>query len=166
LILSDYPRGWVYLRATRKYYRAIFELMDWKKADMRCRELGAYSRLIDINDYTENTAVKRFIASFDGKKLHIIILILIIITRHRPSTSMYSQTFCHSNATRAPIVIPPNSAQLGNPLSLPKLHRCPCNSVGMRPQTDRQTDTQTDRHTHTQTRVTTIDFARVVYDSG
>jgi len=65
-LLTDYPRGWVYLRATQKYYRAIFELMDWKKADMRCRELGAYSRLVDINDDTENTAVKRFIASFYG----------------------------------------------------------------------------------------------------
>ena len=64
--VTDYPRGWVYLRATQKYYRAIFELMDWKKADRRCRELGSYSRLVDINDYTENTAVKRFIASFDG----------------------------------------------------------------------------------------------------
>jgi len=67
LLLSDYPRGWVYLRATQKYYRAIFELMDWKKADMRCRELGAYSRLVDINDDTENTAVRLFIESFDGK---------------------------------------------------------------------------------------------------
>jgi len=41
------------------------------------------------------------------------------ITRHRASTSMYSLTFfafalcCHSNATRAPIANPPNSAQLG-----------------------------------------------------
>ena len=67
LLLSDYPRGWVYLRATQKYYRAIFELMDWKKADMRCRELGAYSSLVDINDDTENTAVRLFIESFDGK---------------------------------------------------------------------------------------------------
>ena len=33
---------------------------------MRCRELGAYSRLVDINDNTENLAIKQFIASFDG----------------------------------------------------------------------------------------------------
>jgi len=63
----DYPKGWVYLTSAQKYYRVIFELMDWNKADMRCRELGAYSRLVDINDDTENTAVKTFIASFDGR---------------------------------------------------------------------------------------------------
>jgi len=56
----------VYLKSAHKYYRAIFELMDWRKADMRCRELGAFSRLVDINDNTENTAIKQFIASFDG----------------------------------------------------------------------------------------------------
>ena len=66
MMMTDYPRGWVYLKSTQKYYRAIFELMDWRKADMRCRELGAYSRLVDINDETENMAIKHFIASFDG----------------------------------------------------------------------------------------------------
>ena len=66
ILLSDYPRGWVYLRPTQKYYRAIFELMDWKKAERRCRDLGMYSRLVDINDHRENMAVKRFIASFEG----------------------------------------------------------------------------------------------------
>jgi len=46
---------------------------------------------------------------------------------------------CHSNATRAPIANPPNSAQLGGiPYHSPKLHPGPCNSVGM------QTDTHTD----------------------
>ena len=54
------------MTSAQKYYRAIFELMNWKKADMRCRELGAYSRLVDINDNTENLAIKQFIASFDG----------------------------------------------------------------------------------------------------
>jgi len=63
---------------------------------------------------------------------------------------------CHSNATRAPIANLPNSAQLGgSPYHSPKLHPGPCNSVGIRPRTDRQTDT----HTDTQTRVTTIHFA-------
>ena len=61
---------------------------------------------------------------------------------------------CHSNATRAPIANPPNSAQLGGiPYHSPKLHPGPCNSVGIRPQTGTQSDT------HTQTRVTTIRFA-------
>ena len=59
---------------------------------------------------------------------------------------------CHSNATRAPIANPPNTAQLGgSPYHAPKLHPGPCSSVGVRPRTDRQTDTQT--------RVTTIHFA-------
>jgi len=47
---------------------------------------------------------------------------------------------CHSNATCAPIANPPNSAQLGGILYAPKLHPGPCNSVGMRPRTDRHTD--------------------------
>jgi len=60
---------------------------------------------------------------------------------------------CHSNATRAPIANPSKSAQLGGiPYHTLKLHPGPCNSVGMRPRTDRQTHKQTD----TQTRVTTI----------
>jgi len=61
---------------------------------------------------------------------------------------------CHSNATRASTANPPNSAQLGSSLyHAPKLHPGPSSSVGVRPRTDRQTDT------HTQTRVTTIYFA-------
>jgi len=57
---------------------------------------------------------------------------------------------CHSNATRAPIANPPNSAQLGGSLyHAAKLHPGPFSSVGVRPRTDRQT----------QTRVTTIHFA-------
>ena len=61
---------------------------------------------------------------------------------------------CHSNATRAPIANPPNSAQLGGSLyHAPKLHPGACSSVGVRPQTDRQRDTDT------QTSVTTIHFA-------
>ena len=61
---------------------------------------------------------------------------------------------CLSNATRAPIANPPNSAQLGGSLyHASKLHPGPCSNVGVRPRTD--THTQTD----TQTRVTTIHFA-------
>ena len=63
---------------------------------------------------------------------------------------------CHSNATRAPIANPPNSAQLGGSLyHAPKLHPDPCSSVGVWP----RTDTQTHRQTDTQTRVTTKHFA-------
>ena len=80
-LLVDYPRGWVYLKSAQKYYRAIFELMDWRKADMRCRELGAFSRLVDINDNTENTAIKQFIASFDGTTCYTLLF-------YYPSTSV------------------------------------------------------------------------------
>jgi len=61
---------------------------------------------------------------------------------------------CHSNATRAPIANPPNSAQLGGSLyDAHKLHPGPCSSVDVRPRTIRQTHThrQTDRHRHTHT---------------
>jgi len=45
---------------------------------------------------------------------------------------------------RAPIANPPNSEQLwGHPYRSSSLHLGPCSSVGMRPRTDRQTDTQT-----------------------
>jgi len=48
---------------------------------------------------------------------------------------------CHSNATRAPIANPPNSAQLGCSLyHASKLHLGPCSSVGVWPWTDRYTD--------------------------
>jgi len=61
---------------------------------------------------------------------------------------MYSLTFCVRvmSPTRVPIANPPNSAQLGgSPYHSPKLHPGPCNSVGIRPQTVRQTDRQTHR---------------------
>ena len=46
----------------------------------------------------------------------------------------------YSNETRAPIANPPNSAQIeGTPYYCPKLHPGPCNSVGMRRGTGRQT---------------------------
>jgi len=72
---------------------------------------------------------------------------------------MYSLTFrvhvmLPSNATRAPVANPPNSAQLGGiPYHSPKLHPGLCNSVGMRPRTDRHTDAR-DHNTF-----------RVVYES-
>jgi len=77
-------------------------------------------------------------------------------TRHRVSTNTHWHFVfalcCHSNATRAPIANPPNSAQLGvTPTIPPKLHPGPCSSVGMQPPTGTQTDKQT--------RVTTIHFA-------
>ena len=65
------------------------------------------------------------------------------------STDNFRVALCpshHSNATRAPIANPPSSAQLGGSLyHTLKLHRGPCSSVDVRPQTDRQTD----RHTYT-----------------
>jgi len=48
----------------------------------------------------------------------------------------------HSNATRAPIANPPNSAQLRDiPYHSSKLHPIPCNNAGMRPRTDTYTQT-------------------------
>jgi len=65
---------------------------------------------------------------------------------------------CHSNATRAPIANPHNSAKLGGSLyHAAKLHPGPCDNVGMGPRTGRHTHRH--RQTHTQTRVTTIHFA-------
>jgi len=47
---------------------------------------------------------------------------------------------CHNNATRTPIANPPNSAQLeGSIYHTPKLLPGPCSSVGVWPQTNRQT---------------------------
>ena len=52
---------------------------------------------------------------------------------------------CHSYATRAPIADPPNGTQLwGIPYDFRKLHPGSCNSVGMRPRTDRHTDSGDD----------------------
>jgi len=49
---------------------------------------------------------------------------------------------CHSNATRAPIANPPNSAQLGGSLyHAAKLHPGPRSSVGVWPRTDTHTQT-------------------------
>jgi len=54
---------------------------------------------------------------------------------------------CHSNATRVTIANPPSSAQLGGiPYHSPKLHLDLCNSVGLRPRTDRHTDTDARDH--------------------
>jgi len=66
---------------------------------------------------------------------------------------------CHSNATRALIANPPNSAQLGGtPYHSFKFHPGPCSSVGMRPRTDAQTDKHTDARDH-------YTFRVVYYDS-
>jgi len=55
----------------------------------------------------------------------------------------------HSNATRAPIANPPNSAQVGGSLYYaPKLHPGPCSSVGVRSRTHTHTHTHTDARDH------------------
>ena len=78
----------------------------------------------------------------------------------RDGRKLVTSVRVHSNATRAPIANPPNSAQLGGiSYHYPKLHPGPCNSVGMRPRTDRHT--QTDRHTDERDHNTFL----VVYDS-
>ena len=68
------------------------------------------------------------------------------VTSHTASTSTRWHfafgLYCHSNATRAPIANPPNSAQLeGTAYHSLKLHSGPCSSVGMRPRTDRHRHT-------------------------
>ena len=70
-------------------------------------------------------------------------------------THFTSLLCCHSNATRAPIANPPNSAQLGaSPSTPPSYFRvraivwaCGCG------QTDRQTHTHTDARDHNTFRV-------------
>ena len=50
--------------------------------------------------------------------------------------------YANISRSRYVAVNPPNSAQLGDiPYHSSKLHPGRCNSVGMRPQTERQTDT-------------------------
>jgi len=60
---------------------------------------------------------------------------------------------CHSNATRAPIANPPNSAQLGAASTTPPIY------IRVRAVVWAYGRGQTDTHTHTQTCVTTIHFA-------
>jgi len=92
------------------------------------------------------------------------------ITRHRASTSMYSLTFrvrVMLPLQRNPCTdYPPNTVQLGGiPYHSPKLHPAPCNSVGMRPRTDRSTHRHTDRLTDRHTDARDHNTFRVVYDS-
>ena len=49
-----------------RFYRAVFELVNWNTARQRCADLGINSRLVDINDAWESEAVQQLIASFDG----------------------------------------------------------------------------------------------------
>ena len=88
MLLTDYPRGWVYLKPARKYYRAVFELMDWNKADTRCREFGTSSRLVDINDAAENLAIKEFIASFHGTNCTLLFRWLDTIWLYRTNVTV------------------------------------------------------------------------------
>jgi len=84
----------------------------------------------------------------------------------RKLVTMGFALWCHSNATRAPIVNPPNSAQLGGiPYHSPKLHPGTCNSVGIRPRTDTHTDRQTHRYTDRHTDARDHNTFCVVYDS-
>jgi len=75
--------------------------------------------------------------------------IIIIITRHRASTSTrwhFAFVLCHSNETHAPIANPSSSVTKGHPYHSFKLHPGPCSSVGMRRLTDTHRDGQTHRH--------------------
>ena len=86
-------------------------------------------------------------------------------TRHRASTSMQMNSLTFRVRVMFAIATEPvhrsdcKSAKYcttrGHPLPLPKLHPGPCNSVGMRPRTD----------TDTQTRVCDHNTFLVVYDS-
>ena len=65
-LIADYPRGWAYLPSVRKYYRPVFELVDWNTARSRCAEFGSGAQLVAINDAAEDTAVRQLISSFEG----------------------------------------------------------------------------------------------------
>jgi hypothetical protein len=68
---NGYPTGWVWSPTVRKYYRVIFELVDWDTADSRCRELGSKSHLVVVNDAVENQAIRQLLASFDRRLTRI-----------------------------------------------------------------------------------------------
>ena len=57
---------WVYLASVGKSYRAVYELVDWNTARSRCTEFGSGAHLVAINDIAEDTAVRNFIATFEG----------------------------------------------------------------------------------------------------
>jgi len=81
-LISDYPRGWVYLPSIGKYYRAVFESVNWTTAASRCSALGSRSRLVDINSAHESQAVQTLIASFDSNVTnHLQILSEIFYNR-------------------------------------------------------------------------------------
>jgi len=72
---------------------------------------------------------------------------VINATRHTASTRMYSLTFCvhvmfPQQSNPCPDCKSAHSAQLGGiPYHSSKLHPGLCNSVGMQPRTNKQTDT-------------------------
>ena len=59
--------GWVYLPAVGRYYRAVFQLVDWYTARDICQQFDRRSRLVDVNDAYESEALQALIASFEGK---------------------------------------------------------------------------------------------------
>jgi hypothetical protein len=68
---SGYPTGWVWAPLVRKYYRVLFELVDWDTADSRCRELGSKSHLVVVNDTMENQAIRQLLAALDPRMSRI-----------------------------------------------------------------------------------------------
>jgi hypothetical protein len=64
---AGYPNGWVFLPSVQRYYRVIFELVDWDTAGERCRELGSRSHLAVVNDTAENKAIRELLSSIDAR---------------------------------------------------------------------------------------------------
>jgi len=58
--------GWSYVSSVGKYYRTVFELVNWNDARTRCSELGASSQLVAIRNSNEHLAVQQLISSYDG----------------------------------------------------------------------------------------------------
>jgi hypothetical protein len=59
--------GWTFLPSVQRYYRVIFELVDWDTAGERCREHGSKSHLVVVENAAENQAIKEFLSSIDPR---------------------------------------------------------------------------------------------------
>jgi hypothetical protein len=63
--------AWVYQPSVKKYYRVIFELVDWDTANSRCIQQGTTSRLVVVNNKQEHNVIREFLSSVDGRLLQI-----------------------------------------------------------------------------------------------
>ena len=57
------PPGFTYVSSAARCYKVVYEGHDWYSAGEKCQELHRGSHLAAITSATENTAVKKFLAS-------------------------------------------------------------------------------------------------------